>query len=81
MSIPTTENPAKRFGEKLRLLRRRKGLTLDQLAESLGHADHTFLSKVETGKKAPSLELVLRISKLFRVTTDALICDDEEIDS
>jgi transcriptional regulator with XRE-family HTH domain len=59
-----------RFGEKLRPLRKRQGMTLQELAATLGHAAHTYLSRVENGRKSPSLELVLVIAHLFKVTTD-----------
>lgn len=68
-----------RFGEKLRTLRKRRGMTLQELAEVLGHADHTFLSRVENGKKPPSIELILLLSQIFNVTTDQLLKDNQEV--
>lgn len=54
-------------------------MTLQDLALTLGHADHTYLSKVETGKKKPSMELVITIAQMFDVTTDQLLLDNLEI--
>ena len=68
-----------RFGEKLRILRTRRGLTLKQLAETLGHASHTYLCELETGKKTPTAELVLHIARIFDTTTDSLLRDDLEL--
>jgi transcriptional regulator with XRE-family HTH domain len=69
-----------RFGEKLRTLRKRQGMTLQELSATLGHADHTFLSRIENGKKSPSIELVLVIAHMFKVTTDQLLEDHLEVE-
>ncbi|NJO85193.1 MAG: helix-turn-helix transcriptional regulator [Blastochloris sp.] len=69
-----------RFGEKLKTLRKRQGMTLQELSHRLGHADHTYLSRVENGKKMPSIELILVISHMFDVTTDELLKDDLEVE-
>ena len=68
-----------RFGEKLRILRYRKGLTLTQLAEQLGYKAHGHLSEIESGKKLPTTGLVLKVARLFEVTTDVLLKDELEI--
>ncbi|MCC6446073.1 MAG: helix-turn-helix domain-containing protein [Armatimonadetes bacterium] len=41
----------KRFGEKLHTLRLKRGLTLKALAQLLGHASHSYISELESGKK------------------------------
>ncbi|MGW0519205.1 helix-turn-helix domain-containing protein [Crossiella sp. NPDC003009] len=43
-----------RFGRELRRLRERAGLTQAQLAARLGY-DHTYLSKLESGARAPRI--------------------------
>lgn len=68
-----------RFGEKLRLLRRTHGITLQDLARDLGYADHTFLSRIERGKKKPSTELIVAIAQKFQVQTDQLMLDNLEV--
>lgn len=68
-----------RFGEKLKLLRKQRQITLQELAVALGHADHTYLSKLENGKKKPSVELVIAIANMFNITTDQLLLDNLEI--
>ncbi len=62
-----------RFGEKLRTLREREGMTQRQLARELGFAAHAFINFLETGKRKPSAELVKKIASLFHVTTDQLL--------
>jgi transcriptional regulator with XRE-family HTH domain len=64
------------FGEKLRFLRLHHGLTQQQTADLLGLARHGYISNLETGKKEPSLELVLRAAVVFRTSMDYLLRDD-----
>ncbi len=70
----------KRFGEKLRVLRTSQGMTLKELAYSLGLTAHGYISEIEAGKKKPTAELVLKVARYFRVTTDELLKDEIEID-
>ena len=68
-----------RFGEKLRRLRKQNGLTLVQLGEILG-VHNTFVSQLETGKRAPNAEMILKIAAFFEITTDRLMWDELELD-
>jgi len=68
-----------RFGEKLRTLRRQRGMTLKELSRELGFKSHSYISTMEFGKKKPSVELVVKIADLFGVTTDQLLNDDLEV--
>jgi transcriptional regulator with XRE-family HTH domain len=68
-----------RFGEKLRTLRKRQGMTLHELALALGYSAHTHISVLENGKKQPTAALVLKVAQLFEVTTDQLLRDDLEV--
>lgn len=69
-----------RFGEKLRTLRKRRQMTLTELAADLGYVAHSYISAVEMGKKIPTVEFVLKVANLFHVSTDQLIRDDVELD-
>ena len=69
-----------RFGEKLRMLRTRNGLTLKELALALGYVAHGHISELEAGKKLPTVEFVLKVAGLFHVSTDQLLRDDLELD-
>lgn len=66
----------RRFGEKLRGLRIRRGLTLKGLAEILGYQTHGYINEIELGRKPPSMALVIAISNLFGVSVDDLVKDD-----
>lgn len=69
-----------RFGEKLRILRARHDLTLVELAERLGLKTHSYLSELESGRKVPTSDFVLRAARLFNVSTDVLLKDEIELD-
>jgi transcriptional regulator with XRE-family HTH domain len=70
----------RRFGEKLRALRLQRDLSLRELADALGYEAHVYLNLVETGKKSPSLTLVMRAAAFFNVTMDQLARDDLDLD-
>lgn len=64
-----------RFGEKLRLLRIQYGVTQTDLAYALGLTSHGHITNIETGRRIPSLELVLRTADHFHVTVESLVID------
>ncbi len=65
----------RRFGEKLRILRKRRGLTQQELAAQLGFASQGYIHFLETGQKLPNAVLILKVADLFGVTTDQLMRD------
>jgi transcriptional regulator with XRE-family HTH domain len=69
-----------RFGEKLRFLRHRRGMTLRELADALGFRSHGFIGDLESGRKYPSLDLAVRIADFFGVPLDRLARDDLALD-
>jgi transcriptional regulator with XRE-family HTH domain len=69
-----------RFGEKLRALRTKHGMTLKELALKLGFNAHGYISELEAGKKKPTAELVLNIARLFDISTDQLMKDELDLD-
>jgi len=82
MSTPIFREPGiRRFGEKLRVLRTRRGLTLKELASALGYVAHGHISELEAGKKMPTAEFVLKVAILFDVTTDQLLRDELDLDN
>lgn len=68
-----------RFGEKLRILRVRREMTLQEVANGLGLTSHSYISELEAGKKTPTAELVLNVARLFDVTTDELLKDELDL--
>lgn len=64
------------FNEKLQELRKQKGLTQKELAESL-YVSRTAISKWESGRGYPSIDSLKATAKLFGVTIDELLSGDE----
>lgn len=67
-----------RLGAKLRLLRERAGLSQTELAPLIGLSERSkgYISEIESGKKIPPTEIILKIALHFGVTTDYLLRDD-----
>ncbi|MFB8146711.1 helix-turn-helix domain-containing protein [Microbacterium sp. NPDC056003] len=59
-------------GPRLRWLRGQRGLTLTALSEATGISKST-LSRLETGQRRPSLELLLPLAQAYRVPLDELV--------
>jgi mannose-6-phosphate isomerase-like protein (cupin superfamily) len=76
MSRPTTErgstDPAAVVGPRIRELRRRRGLTLQELGART-NLTHAFLSQVERGLARPSLRSAVRIAAALGVAVGTLI--------
>ena len=69
-----------RFGEKLRVLRTERGITLKSLALELGLSAHGYISELESGRKKPTAEFVLNVAHLFDVSTDQLLKDELDLE-
>ena len=69
----------KRFGEKLRNLRKYHKVTLQRLAASLDYSTHSYISEIESGRKIPTVQFVLKVSRLFNISTDALLKDELDL--
>jgi transcriptional regulator with XRE-family HTH domain len=70
----------RRFGEKLRTLRIRQGMTLRALSKALEGISHSYIGMVENGERQPNAELIWQAAKFFNVTTDALLDDARDLD-
>lgn len=64
------------FNEKLQELRKRKGLTQEELAEAL-FVSRTAVSKWESGRGYPNIDSLKAIAKFFGVTIDELLSGAE----
>jgi transcriptional regulator with XRE-family HTH domain len=67
-----------RLGKKVKRLREQAGLNQSELAQQIGLSDQSkgFISEIESGKKIPRAEWVLRLALFFNVSTDYLLRDD-----
>ncbi|ALE06750.1 XRE family transcriptional regulator [Arthrobacter sp. ERGS1:01] len=66
------DNVLRDVGPRLRTLRLERGLTLDELSEQTGISPST-ISRLENGKRNPTLELLLPISRTYQVPLDDLV--------
>ncbi|MGW2560541.1 helix-turn-helix domain-containing protein [Streptomyces sp. NPDC001514] len=60
------------IGPRLRSLRRDRGMTLEALSAATG-ISVSGLSRIESGKRRPTLELLVPLAKAHRVALDQLI--------
>ncbi len=64
------------FNEKLKVLRKNKGLTQEELAEVL-FVSRTAVSKWESGRGYPSIDSLKDISEFFSVSIDDMLSGDK----
>jgi transcriptional regulator with XRE-family HTH domain len=62
------------LGEKIRSLRRRRGLTVQGLASACS-LSKGFISQVENGRTSPSLSTLVAIAKVLRVSPALLVAN------
>lgn len=60
------------IGSRLRMLRKSKNLTQQQLSKMLG-LTKSVISAYETSTRLPSYDILIRIAGIFGVTTDYLL--------
>ncbi len=60
------------MGERLKLLRIEKGLTLKEVAEKLNVTIRS-VSRYEDGSREPSIEMLAKLCKLYNVSSDYVI--------
>ena len=68
------------FTEKLQVLRKRRGLSQEQLAAALG-VSRQAISKWELNAAVPDVENLIKLSALFSVSTDYLLKEELEDDA
>ena len=64
------------FHEKLQELRKKRGLTQEELAEAL-YVSRTAISKWESGRGYPSIDSLKEISNYYSVTIDDLLSGEK----
>lgn len=60
------------FGKRLKTLRIKKKLTQQQLADLLG-LTKSVISAYENGLRYPAYDVLIKISRIFKVSTDFLL--------
>jgi transcriptional regulator with XRE-family HTH domain len=72
MANPMLDGVLESVGPRLRALRSDRGLTLAAVAETTGISVST-LSRLESGGRRPTLELLLPLSRAYQVALDELV--------
>ncbi|WP_061996479.1 helix-turn-helix transcriptional regulator [Clostridium sp. ATCC 25772] len=67
------------LNKKLQLLRKKSGLSQEELAEKLG-ISRQAISKWESGQSIPDLNKLIILSELYNVTIDSLVKDNDRFD-
>lgn len=72
VAMTATDDVLREVGPRLRGLRRQAGITLGALAETTGISVST-LSRLESGRRKATLELLLPLARAYRVPLDELV--------
>lgn len=67
---------AHEFGKRVKALRTEKGLTQEKLAEML-NISFSQISRIESGRSTPSIDVMIELAELFQVSLDYLILGRE----
>ena len=65
-----------KFNEKIKAFRKTAGMSQKELSDKL-YIHVTHLSKIENGHLIPSIDIVRRLMKVFAVSADQLLNEDE----
>jgi transcriptional regulator with XRE-family HTH domain len=71
----TKRDYPRKLARKLRQVRVRAGLSQGEMAKKLDVTDRARISQFESGKRQPSLLVLLRYSRLAGVSVETLIDD------
>lgn len=63
-------------GEKIRALRKKEGLTLEQLAEKIGASKSSLWELENKDKGRPSADRIQELARVFGVTTEFLLNEE-----
>jgi len=64
-------------GERIRLLRKQKNITMKELGEILTLGEST-ISMYENDKRAPDYTTLIKIAENFNTTTDFILCKTDD---
>jgi transcriptional regulator with XRE-family HTH domain len=62
----------KLFGKVLRQIREDKKMTQEKLAE-LAEVDRTYIWRLESGRRSPSLSMIFKLADAFKMTPGNLV--------
>ena len=64
------------FGKRIKKIRKDRGLTQQQFAESLGYAHKSTINKIESGVEKMSYQKILVLIKEYALSAGELFGDD-----
>ncbi|HUW21142.1 MAG TPA: helix-turn-helix domain-containing protein [Candidatus Bathyarchaeia archaeon] len=67
----TSKETLRTLGKKVQKLRKQNNLTQEELAHQLG-ISRVYMGFIEQGRESPSLKLLMRISRKFKVKVEDL---------
>lgn len=67
------------IGETIKLLRILYGINSQDLALKI-EISQSYMSEIENNKKVPKLEIIKKISEIFKIRTSSLIYIDEKVE-
>ena len=69
----------KKSGKRIQQLRIQHGYTQEEFAKAL-NIDRSNLSRIESGRRGCSLDLLVQLSSIFGVTLDYIVFDQDKLD-
>ena len=63
-----------KLGKRIKHFREQKGISQDELG-NLVWVNNVHISNIETGKKAPSIDLLIELANALEISTDDLLVD------
>lgn len=66
------------LGEKIKELRRGRGLSQEELAEQI-NVSRQAVSKWELDLSLPDIDNIVQLSRLFGISTDQLLIEEQEL--
>ena len=68
----------KQSGKRIQQLRINRAYTQDEIAATI-NIDRSFLSRIESGKKGCSVDMLVQLSEFFQVSLDFLILGKDPV--
>ena len=68
-----------KMSEKVKMLRKRKGMTLKMLAKNVGCTD-AYLSQIETGKAVPSITILQKLANALETNVRSILSDAKDVE-
>lgn len=73
-------NSSMKLGEKIKQIRKSKGMSQEQLAAIL-NVNRNYLSRIENGKSEPTSGVLKHIAQIFNIDLNSLLDTHEEIEN